>query len=426
MTDRIWLFLYNVFVIPPLSFLLTVGQFFNSKIKLGIAGRKRLFEELILNASDLNKGNKLVWFHSSSLGEFEQAKPIIEKLKESRNVNILVTFFSPSGYENSKKYPYADLVSYIPLDTQAYAEKFVQVVNPDLVLFMRYDIWPNHIWHLWKKQIPTLLVDATMRKKSPRKSFFALSFHKSLYKNITKILTVSEEDADNFRVFGCTDNQLKSVGDTRFDRVYQRSLVAKERKLIRPEILEGKKVFVVGSSWFEDEEVILPAIITALKYHPDLLVIIAPHEPTIAHLEKLENDFSGKQKTIRFSYLNSYDGERVILVDSIGILLTLYCYADVAFVGGSFKSNIHNSLEAAVYGVPVMFGPKIHNSQEAIHLAKIGGGIIIKNKKEAYRQLKHLLINDSLRLNKGKTAGDYVLNNIGATDKILSEVYRYV
>jgi 3-deoxy-D-manno-octulosonic-acid transferase len=282
------------------------------------------------------------------------------------------------------------------------------------------------MYQLFTKDIPAMLVDATMRDNSARKNFFAKSFHTSLYKKMTKILTVSENDANNFKEFGITTFQIEAVGDTRFDRVYQRSLIAKEKILIRPEILKDKKILVAGSTWFEDEDVMIPAFITALKYHPELLVIIAPHEPTIHHLEKLENDFNGKEKTIRFSYLNNYNNERVVLVDSIGILLTLYCYADITFVGGSFKSNIHNSLEAAVYGVPVMFGPKIHNSQEAKKLANTGGGIIIKNKKDAYRNIKQLLSDESLRKEKGNAASRYVLNNIGATDKILEEVYKYV
>lgn len=426
MIENIWLHLYNLIVIPLFYAFLYVGQLFNKKIKTGIIGRKRLFEKLILSISDIDSSKKLIWFHSSSLGEFEQAKPIIEKLKELSNINILVTFFSPSGFENSKKYPYADIVTYIPLDTPFNAKRFVDICKPTLAVFMRYDIWPNHVYQLHQKEIPAILVDATMRDNSPRKNVFAKSFHNGIYKKLSKILTVSESDALNFKTFNITPFQVDAVGDTRFDRVYQRSLIAKQKNLIRDDILAGRKILVAGSTWFEDEDVLIPALIKALKYHNDFLVIIAPHEPTIHHLEKLENDFNGKEKTIRFSYLNSYKNERVILVDSIGILLTLYCYADLTFVGGSFKSNIHNSLEAAVYGVPVMFGPKIHNSQEAKKLAESGGGIIIKNKKEAYRNIKQLITNDELCRSKGEAAGNFVLSNIGATEKILKEVYKYI
>jgi len=424
--DLFWKFAYNILIVPLLLFAMKIAPWFNQKVKIGVAGRKRLFEELIVNMSSLNKKKKLIWFHSSSLGEFEQAKPIIEKLKQSADVNILVTFFSPSGLENSKKYPFADLVSYLPLDTTQNAARFISLVNPSLLILMRYDLWPNHIYELAKRNIPIFLVDATMRSDSARKNFFAKKFHKHLYGKLSKILTVSETDALNFGVFEFHEHEINPVGDTRFDRVYQRSLVAKERNLIRSEILKDKKVIVAGSTWYEDEETLLPAFMKLTEYDENVLMIIAPHEPTVVHLEKLENDFAGKIKTIRFSSLNNYKDEKIILVDSIGILLTLYYYANIAFVGGSFKSNIHNVLEAAVYGVPVIFGPKITNSQEAIKLAELGGGIIIKNKKEAYRSLRLLTKDESVRQAKGRISKEYVQSNLGATDKILKEMYKVI
>ncbi|PIP76761.1 MAG: 3-deoxy-D-manno-octulosonic acid transferase [Ignavibacteria bacterium CG22_combo_CG10-13_8_21_14_all_37_15] len=424
--DLFWKFAYNILIVPLLLFAMKIAPWFNQKVKIGVAGRKRLFEELIVNMSSLNKKKKLIWFHSSSLGEFEQAKPIIEKLKQAADVNILVTFFSPSGLENSKKYPFADLVSYLPLDTTQNAARFISLVNPSLLVLMRYDLWPNHIYELAKRNIPIFLVDATMRSDSARKNFFAKKFHKHLYGKLSKILTVSETDALNFGVFEFHEHEINPVGDTRFDRVYQRSLVAKERNLIRSEILKDKKVIVAGSTWYEDEETLLPAFMKLTEYDENVLMIIAPHEPTVVHLEKLENDFTGKIKTIRFSSLNNYKDEKIILVDSIGILLTLYYYANIAFVGGSFKSNIHNVLEAAVYGVPVIFGPKITNSQEAIKLAELGGGIIIKNKKEAYRSLRLLTKDESVRQAKGRISKEYVQSNLGATDKILKEMYKVI
>jgi 3-deoxy-D-manno-octulosonic-acid transferase len=423
---KLWQIFYNVIIIPFLFSIISFGGLFNPKIRRGIAGRKRIFENLILDAAVLDKTKKLIWFHSSSLGEFEQAKPIIEELKRDKRINILVTFFSPSGYENSRKYPYADLVCYLPFDTKFNAERFIAIVRPSLAVFMRYDIWPNHIWALKKAGIPIYLVDATMKSNSPRMFPVIKNFHRSLYKNITRILTVSEADANRFKEFGCTDEQLLSVGDTRFDRVYQRSSGAKEHKLIKDDLLKGKKVLVAGSTWELDEEVILPAFSKLAKYDKNVILIIAPHEPTIIHLEKIEHEFAGSLKTIRFSFLNNYNGERVIIVDSIGILLTLYTYADAAFIGGSFKQSIHNVLEAAVYGIPVLFGPKIENSQESQHLLKLGGGILIRNKKEAYRQFRTIFSNDELRKAKGKIASNYVKENLGATKKILLEINKVI
>jgi len=423
---KIWFFFYNVFILPPLYFTLLIGSFFNSKIRIGLKGRKRIFENLIIDAASLNKTKKLVWFHSSSLGEFEQAKPIIEELKKKFDINILVTFFSPSGYENSKKYPYADLISYIPFDTPINARRFISIIKPDLAVIMRYDIWPNHIYEMKRVGIPMLLVDATMKKRSSRKMPLIKSFHEALFKKLTKILAVSQADAEGFKEFGCTDEQLKIVGDTRFDRVYQKSLKAIEKRLIKGEILKDKKIFVAGSTWNTDEEIICPAFLKLQKYLGNIIMIIAPHEPTILNIENIENEVGKYVETIRFSHLNNYKNEKVIIVDSIGILSTLYFYADVAFVGGGFKSNVHNVLEAAVYGVPVLFGPKIENSQEPKELQKKGSGILIRNKKEAYKELRTLFGNDELRKSKKEISLKYIEENLGATEKIIREIKRFL
>lgn len=417
---------YNYLTLPFLYSALRIAGLFNKKVRKGIIGRKRVYEELILSATNIKKNKKLIWFHSSSLGEFEQAKPIIEKLKQEKDVNVLITFFSPSGYENSIKYPYADLISYIPFDTVSNAQKFISITNPSAVIVMRYDLWPNIVSELNRKNIPVLLVDATLRSSSPRKLPIIKSFHKILFSYLTNVLTVSESDAKEFLSFGLNKNKVTAVGDTRFDRVYQRSLLAKGKQLIKDEFLKNKKVLVAGSTWEQDEEVLFPAFLKLTEFDPKVIMIVAPHEPTLLHLEKIENEFIGKIKTIRFSHLNNYKDEKIIIVDSIGILLTLYTYANVAFVGGSFKQNIHNVLEAAVYGTPVLYGPKIQNSQEAIKLAEIGGGIVIHNKKEAYRFLRKLFLDDKKRYESGEISMSFVKSNVGATEKILDAVYKVI
>jgi 3-deoxy-D-manno-octulosonic-acid transferase len=265
-----------------------------------------------------------------------------------------------------------------------------------------------------------------MKKSSVRALPIIRSFHKILFGDVSKILTVSESDAEAFKIFNCKDEQVKVVGDTRFDRVYQKSVVALDKKLIQQSILKGKKILVAGSTWEQDEEIILPAFIKLTKYEKDVMLIIAPHEPTLLNLEKIENELADILKTIRFSHLNSYTDERVIIIDSIGILLTLYTYADVAFVGGSFKQNIHNVSEAAVYGIPVMFGPKINNSQEAIELQKRGGGLMVRGKREAYRRMRSLFSDKELIETRGKISMEYVQENIGATDKIIEEIKKVI
>jgi len=424
MMKKFWQIFYNIIFIPILYVILVLISLFNKKVRIGISGRKRIFEELILNRLTLDLSKINIWFHSSSLGEFEQAKPIIEKLKKETDVKIVVSFFSPSGYENSRKYPYADIITYLPFDSEWRARRFIEIISPNIVVFMRYDIWPNHIWALKKKRIPILLVDATMKKKSPRKLPLIRSFHKYLFEDFTKILTVSDEDAIGFKSFKCKNVEIKVVGDTRFDRVYNRSLASRESKIINKEVLNDKKVLVAGSTWQQDEDVIIPSFLKLLKFDNNAVMIIAPHEPTLLHLEKLENEFAGQTSFIRLSNINNYSGERIIIVDSIGVLSILYSYADVAFIGGSFKINVHNVLEAAVYGIPVLFGPKIENSQEATKLLQAGGGIMVNDKKMFYRILRKLFSEENLLKDFGTRSFEFVNKNVGTTDRIIKEIFN--
>jgi len=423
--QNFWLVIYNVLFIPLLVTLLRIASIFNPKIARGIKDRKKLFENLIIDLTGLDRKKPMVWFHSSSLGEFEQAKPIIKKLRAERNVNIIITFFSPSGYRNSLNYPHADVISYLPLDTKFLAKRFIELVKPTLALFMRYDIWPNFCHAMKSKNIPMIIADATMQKNSSRLLPGLKSFHKNLYETFSQILTVSEEDLKNFRRFNLQGVRLATVGDTRFDRVYQKSIAARNLSLINEKIVEEKKVFIFGSSWEADEEVVLPAIMKLMKFDSSVMMIIAPHEPTELRLETLGNYFRNYQSVIRFSHLNNYSSERIILIDSIGILLSLYKYAHVAYVGGSFKQNVHNVIEPAVYGIPVLFGPKIQNSHEAVKLAQLGSGIVVPNKKKAYRALRKLFTDENHRLRLGDISRNYVESNLGASDKILSEIYKY-
>lgn len=418
-----WFYFYNILILPLLKVTLYFLSIFNKKIREGIKGRKRLFEKLIIDLTEIDRNKKIIWIHSSSMGEFEQAKPIIEKIKSASQVNILVTFFSPSGYNNSLKYPHADIISYIPLDSFHNAKRFVGLVKPSAVLFMRYDFWPNFIWVLSKYKVATFIVDATMSKNSKRKLPISKQFHIVLFQDFLKILTISEKDKQNFAEFDIPNEKLAVVGDTRFDRVYQKSIDAKTKDLFKPNIFDGKKVVVLGSSWESDEEVIFPAILKLLKYDKNIVTIVVPHEPSVQRLEALEFTFRGIP-TIRFSYKNNYKDEPIILVDSIGVLLTLYKYSDIAYVGGSFKQGIHNVLEPAVYGIPVIFGPKNKNSQEARKMLELGCGIEITDKIQAYKVLRDLLQNDEKRKQLGAISHKYVESNIGATEKIIYELIK--
>lgn len=415
-----WALVYNILVIPGFWVLFHAAALFNGKIRRGIAGRRGLFQNLERRAGEL-KGKRRIWFHSSSLGEFEQAKPIIAALrKQYDSLDILVTFFSPSGYEHARNYKLADLITYIPFDTARNARRFLDVLRPDVAVLVRYDVWPNHVWELARRRIPTLIANATLRKSSLRLRWPFRSFHYHVYDSLSSILTVSETDIEAFKQFGLSGPHLTAVGETRYDQVWQRSEEARLRHLIPENVLRNRRVVVLGSSWEEDEDVVLPAFRAIAKSDPSLLMVLVPHEPTIETLERLEVQLTYLGlRTIRFSDLNDYSLEPVIIVDSVGILMTLYQYADVAFVGGSFRQGIHNVLEPAVYGIPVLYGPKHQNSQEAVELAERGGSFVIHDEQECLKTLQHLFHDHESRAKAGAISLSLVKENVGATNRFL-------
>ena len=421
---NIWFILYNTVFIPLFWLLLHIAAFFNNKVRRGIEGRRGLLKKIDHDISKLTSKRR-VWFHSSSMGEFEQAKPIIAALrKKYHDINIIVTFFSPSGYDHSKNYKLTDIITYIPFDTTANARHFLNLTQPTAAVFVRYDVWPNYVWELHARRIPVFIANATMRTTSARFYPLLKNFHRLLFNNFESIFTVSTKDADAFARFGLTHPSVEMIGDTRYDQVWQRSTDAKKKHLLPPAILKGKKLLLAGSTWPEDEEILIPSIKKILQYDTDVLVILVPHEPTEDALEDIENKLGSKPRAIRFSNLNDYANERIILVDSIGILMALYQYARVAYVGGSFRQGIHNVLEPAVYGIPVVFGPKHTNSYEAMELARRGGGFTINDQQDCYRTFRTLLDDEKTNALAGSLALTLVKENIGATDRFIQHLEK--
>jgi len=282
------------------------------------------------------------------------------------------------------------------------------------------------IFALKKNAIPIMIANATMQKNSLRKLPLIFQFHRILYNCFSQILTVSANDEQSFREFKTTLPEIKSIGDTRFDQVMMRSEDARQKHLLANSVIQNKKIFIVGQSWGEDDTVILPVLLKIQKVEPQLLTIIVPHEPTVEHLEELESKLNSEITSIRFSEMNNYNNEKVILIDSVGILVALYQYAHVVYIGGSFKQGIHNVLEPAVFGNPVIFGPKHTNSQEAVELARRGGGFVIENEKELYRTLRMLLDNETKRTNAGEISKTFVFENCGATERFLKYLEPYL
>ncbi len=418
--QRFWYYIYNWIAIPVFWAVFHSSSLINGKIRRGIRGRIGLFDRLEESVRRL-KRRKRIWFHSSSLGEFEQAKPIIAALrKKFSNLDVIVTFFSPSGFEHSRNYKLADLIAYIPFDSAENARRFLDLVRPDAAVMVRYDVWPNHVWELKRRNVPTFIANATLRANSARLWWPLKSFHRTVYQSLTSILTVSSEDANSFLRFNLKGTEIQVVGETRYDQVWQRSEEAKRKHPLPPSLVRRRSVVVVGSSWEEDEEVVLPAFKKIHRHDPRSLMILVPHEPTVETIERLEVQIAYLGlRTIRFSDLNDYSNEHVILVDSVGVLMALYRYAEVAYVGGSFKQGIHNVLEPAVYGVPVLYGPKHENSREAIELARREGGVVIHDLSECTTAFREMLEHPKERKRAGAIALAMVKEHMGATRRFI-------
>ncbi|MEH0156671.1 glycosyltransferase N-terminal domain-containing protein [Limibacter armeniacum] len=386
---------------------------FNEKAALFLKGRKNVFEDL-KKAFDGNT-SPVAWFHCASLGEFEQGRPIIEEFRrEYPTYKVLVTFFSPSGYEVRKNYDQADVVCYLPLDTAANAKKLLDIVNPAIAFFVKYEFWHYYLAELKKRNIPTLSVSAIFRQGQ---AFFKPygGFYRNILKNLTHIFVQDQTSADLLTGIGLRN--VTVAGDSRFDRVKQ--VVDSRKDLpIAQAFKNNQKTLVIGSSWQPDIEVISKGL---ENIGEELKIIIAPHEIADASLTKTEEAFSGK-KIIRYSKASvdtvaTYD---ILLIDNIGMLTSLYQYGDFAYVGGAFGKGLHNILEAATYGMPVIFGSKYAKFKEARDLVALKGVFSINNVQEFHMQFEKLFENETERQKAGDICKQYVKENTGATAEILN------
>ena len=382
-----------------------------------IAGRKNIFENIkskILNP----KSNNIVWFHCASLGEFEQGRPLMEKLKlQQRDVKILLTFFSPSGYEIRKNYAGADFIFYLPMDTPSNAKKFIEIVNPQKVFFVKYEFWFNYLTELKNKNIPTYLVSGIFRENHHFFKSTGAWFRKQL-SSFTHFFLQDEKSVEMLNSIGCTNTTL--CGDTRFDRVFEVSKNAKQLDLVKL-FVEDKKVMIVGSSWLEDEKIIANYFTNPKSQILNYKIIIAPHEINEKHLVSIEGQFSSTCLRYSKATEKNISEAQVLIIDNIGMLSSLYQYGTIAFIGGGFGKGIHNILEAATFGLPVIFGPNYHKFVEAKELIKLGGAFSIKDVSE-FEKTMALLSDEQVLKTASQISKMYVQGRIGATDKILSKI----
>jgi 3-deoxy-D-manno-octulosonic-acid transferase len=400
----IWLYRCGAMALAP----------FNQKARRWLSGREYVFEGL--KKKFVPRERKTIWFHCASLGEFEQARPLLEAVRRLYpQYYILLSFFSPSGYEVRKNYEGADYVCYLPLDGARSAARFLEIVQPSLVIWIKYEYWHFYLKALQRNHIPLLLVSGIFRPEQP---FFKSwgNFHRAMLGRFSFLFVqnaVSKKLLDNI---GYAANTAIS-GDTRFDRVI--TIAAEAAAMPRvAQFLGGQPVVVAGSTWEEDEEVLDHFANT----HAGIKFIIAPHEIDEEHLQDIEKLF---HKSIRYSALTGYTDPSVntLIVDNIGMLASLYQYATVAYIGGGFGNDgVHNVLEAAVYGRPVVFGPVYEKFAEAVDLVEAGGAFDIGNALELEQTINDLLNNKDAYQEAAAAAAAYVYANKGATSVIMSYI----
>lgn len=401
-------FLYNI-GIRTYTLAIRLASPFNEKAALWIKGRKNIQKKI----STVNKGShRLVWFHAASLGEFEQGRPVMEALKkEQPDTRILLTFFSPSGYEIRKNYAGADYIYYLPADTPRNARHFIESVQPDAAVFVKYEYWYNYLNQLNKRHIPTYLISAIFRKEQP---FFKTwgGLHRKMLHFFTRMFIQDEESARLLSSIGI--QAFEQTGDTRFDRVKQIADTAQDIDKVA-HFLNGAPAVVCGSTWPPDEELLLDYI---NRDNTDFKWIIAPHEIGENHIRTILGKC--QKKVIRYTQDEAGETDaKVLIIDCIGLLSSIYRYGKIAYIGGGFGIGIHNTLEAAVYGIPVIFGPRYQKFNEAVRLIQQGGAFSIHNKTELDELLDSLLQDQAITETAGRQALAYVNSQLGATAIIM-------
>ena len=417
--------IYNI-VIYFVLFGIAVASLFNEKVRKMWRGEREAFKIL---KQKVDPDARYVWFHAASLGEFEQGRPLMERIrKEHPQYKILLTFYSPSGYEVRKNYEGADIICYMPVDTRLNAIRFLRLVRPVMAFFIKYEFWSNFLHILKHRGVPTYSVSSIFREDQVFFKWYGKSYANVL-RCFTRFFVQNEESKRLLESIGITDVDV--VGDTRFDRVLQIKEAAKQLPICEAfrkgtvsasaEALpkEDYKVFVAGSSWPPDEEI----FIRFFNEHKDWRLLIAPHVIAEEHLKLILSLIKSK-RVVRYTQTTPEEAAEadVLIIDCFGLLSSMYNYGDVAYVGGGFGVGIHNTLEAAVWNMPVIFGPNNKKFQEAQGLLKSGGGFEIHNFEEFEGLISSMMNDEAFLKSAGEKAGAFVASLSGATDKVLAKV----
>ena len=433
-----WL-LYNGIALPAMLAGAQIGRLVDPKIRAGFEDRNKIFERFELNRHRLNG---CVWFHASSAGEYEQARPILRALRERTGPGLptLATVFSPSGYARASAHPEADVIEYLPFDTLTGMEKLIRRLQPRAIVFVKYDCWPNLVWTARRHGVASLLLGASLHRASQRSTGLARHFFRSVYGSLDAVGAIGEDDARRFHEqLGLDRARVSITGDSRVDQIVRRHEDSARSPLLEAFRDLPWRYLVLGSTWPKDEESFLPATADALHTHGELGMIIAPHEPGPQALEHIEARLKSRGlDAVRLSQLieprtlrrrttaaaRNPSSWRIVLVDSVGQLATMYRLGHLAFVGGGFTTGVHSVLEPAVCGLPVIFGPRHSNAIEATRLIESGAGASVHDGDEAARVLRRWLDEPELYEQASAAALDQVERQRGATMRNLELLCR--
>ena len=408
--------IYNLGVATYRNIVRLGAAFRKPKAKLMLRGQRRCFRTL---QRKLDPSGGYIWIHASSLGEFEQGRPLIEMIKrEQPDARILLTFFSPSGYEVRKNFSKVDTVVYLPFDLPGNVKQFLDLVQPSLAIFVKYEFWGNYLNALKRRGVPTYIISSIFR---PKQIFFRPwgGIFRKMLKCFDTIFVQNEESRELLAGIGFKDNVI-IAGDTRFDRVADVKAAAREFPLVAKFVEKAPFTLVMGSSWPPDEDIVIPYF----NAHREMKLIIAPHEFDRHRLHTLMSKLSRPARFYSEATQQNIESADCLIIDSFGLLSSLYRYGQAAYIGGGFGAGIHNINEAAVYNIPVIFGPKYQKFQEAFDLIALDGAMSIHDSDTFSAAMDPLLENEPLRLKCGKAAGGYIQSHLGGTKLIYDHIFN--
>ncbi len=416
--------LYNLFISPLFILASHIGALFHKKVRAGVVGRYQTFPRIksYFRQHPREADAPLFLFHCASMGEFEHIKPLLAKFKQALpGSRIVVMFFSPSGFQNVAEFPAVDLFIYSPMDIWYRVNRLYGLLKPTALFIAKHDVWPNQVWVAHRRRIPAYMINASLHKASSRIRPVVRTFQRTVYDKFNRIFIIAETDKLRWQMLS-DERKVTVVGDTKYDQALYRCQESRRQTWLPKSFTEDNFVFVAGSTWPEDETQLFMAFGRLLPFFSKLRVVICPHEPTESRLIQLREAYADFETTL-FSRISEGGDARIILVDKIGILANIYSEAHIAYVGGSFRQNIHNVLEPAVYGIPVMFGPINQNSHEAQLLKKCGGGVEIRNGHDLRVLLDRFMQEEDFRKRVGEKARRMVESHSGSTARTLEAIF---